>query len=122
MRHGASQHGISRFELLTAVGILAILAAGILLVRPSLAQDEVSLDKLAAPLTSALSEWRNGHPRECPTLGLVEAEGLLDPDVRRDDLWGGRFRVACAKDELFLLSPGPDGALGTKDDVRILVQ
>lgn len=123
MRCLASRRGVSRFELLTWLGILAVVAGGVVLVtRPSLAQDDASLERLTAPLISALSEWKNNHPRECPTLSLVQTEGLLGSDVRRDDLWGGRFRVACTRDELYLISPGPDGNLGTRDDVRILVQ
>lgn len=104
------------------MGFLSVVGLGAFLItRPSLAHDGATLDKLATPLTEALSGWKNNHPNECPTLGLIEAEGLLEPGTLRDDPWGGRFRVACDKAGLSLLSSGPDGALGTNDDIRIKV-
>lgn len=122
MRSAAPQRGISRIELYTVMGFLSVIGVGAFLVtRPSHAEESASLDKLALPLTEALSGWKNNHPNECPTLGLIEAEGLLEPGTRRDDPWGSRFRVACDNGGLSLLSSGPDAILGTSDDIRIRV-
>jgi hypothetical protein len=110
-------------ELLAATGLLAVIAAAVFLVaRPSLANDEPPITRLAAPLTSALSAWQETHVNQCPTLGLLEDQGVLERGFRREDPWGGSFRVACGDGELSLLSPGPDGVLGSKDDVRIAVR
>ncbi len=106
-----------------AVGLLAVLGTATFLVtRPSLAQADHSSERLAAPLLTALSKWQGDHPNECPTLGLLETAGYLDPGTPRDDAWGTSFRVACETSELSLLSPGPDAKLGTKDDLRLLVR
>jgi hypothetical protein len=110
-------------ELLTVIGLLAVAGSTFsLLTRPSFARDEASIGRLAEPLSLALKSWQSSHPKECPTLGLLAAQGFLDPDTRRDDPWGGRFRVGCDDEELSLISPGPDGALGTKDDARIAIR
>jgi len=54
----------------------------------------------------------------CPTITeLIEAH-RLDDDARVEDAWGNRFRIACDAKGLRVLSAGPDGRLGTEDDLR----
>lgn len=107
-------------ELLLALGILVILGGSVILItRPGLARDESISERNVTHLLGALADWRGSHEKECPTLGLLEAEGFLEPNARRDDAWGGTYRVDCEGGELTLVSAGPDGKPGTKDDVRI---
>lgn len=123
MHYGARRRGFSRVELLMAIGLLAVVGASVFLVtRPSLAQNDGSPEHLAAPLIAALSAWQGDHPKECPTLGLLETEGYLEPGTQREDAWGASFRVGCTASELTLLSPGPDATLGTKDDLSIPIR
>jgi hypothetical protein len=54
----------------------------------------------------------------CPTITeLIEAQSL-DDDARVEDAWGNRFRIACEGAEPRVISAGPDGRLGTGDDLR----
>jgi hypothetical protein len=103
-----------------AAGFLAVVAGCLILVtRSSHASDEPTMDHLSAPLASALSSWKDERPNECPTLGILESEGFMEPNTPRDDPWGGTFRVDCSKGQLSLLSAGPDRRLGTTDDVHV---
>lgn len=54
----------------------------------------------------------------CPTISeLVEAKSLGEAD-RVEDAWGNRFRIVCDDSGPRVVSVGPDGHLGTADDVR----
>lgn len=115
--------GMSRLELLMAMGILSVVVGCLFLVtRPSHASGEVSIEHLSAPLSSALAAWKSDHPADCPTIGLLEDAEYLPVNTPRSDPWGGTFRVGCSRGRLTLLSPGPDGASGTKDDLEIEIR
>lgn len=122
MARGRNSRGMTVIELLAATGLLALVGGGVALVtRPGTGQDDTSSEQLAAPIASALSVWQASHAGECPTIGQLEAQGFLARGTRRDDAWGESFRVACDGGTLALISAGPDGALSTKDDLRIAV-
>jgi hypothetical protein len=54
----------------------------------------------------------------CPTITeLIEAH-TLDGHARVEDAWGNRFRIVCDASEPRVLSAGPDGRMGTRDDLR----
>lgn len=77
----------------------------------------------------ALRGWRNAIVRDqqttpCPErlTALSEDDARrLDPrheEARRDE-WGGQFWWRCEGEMIEVLSPGPDGKLGSADDVSI---
>lgn len=69
---------------------------------------------LHAADTYAVSSAQAG----CPTITeLIEAQ-KLDDDARTDDAWGNRFRIVCDASGPRVVSAGPDGRLGTTDDLR----
>ena len=68
---------------------------------------------LHAAGTYAVSSAQAG----CPTISeLVDAD-KLDESARTEDAWGNRFRIACDDKGPRVLSAGPDGRMGTSDDV-----
>lgn len=68
----------------------------------------------------AAREWRSKHPDSpCPTFGdLVEA-GLFDRRTTGVDLWNHPIIIECHGPEVIVTSAGPDGVMGTGDDVRV---
>jgi len=54
----------------------------------------------------------------CPTLSeLVESRALAE-SARVEDAWGNRYRIVCDDASTTVVSSGPDGHMGTRDDVR----
>lgn len=67
---------------------------------------------------SAVNMYRLDNPGACPSADvLVEGKYLRGP---RDsvDPWGNEWSIECAGGGVQVASPGPDGAIGTADDVR----
>jgi hypothetical protein len=67
----------------------------------------------------AYIEWESAHPdRPCPPSLSALTEFMNSKDIR--DPWGRNYVMACGEHGLglFVVSPGPDGKLGTVDDIR----
>jgi hypothetical protein len=54
----------------------------------------------------------------CPTITELMEAHSLDDDARVEDAWGNRYRIVCDDSGARVISSGPDGRPGTKDDVR----
>lgn len=54
----------------------------------------------------------------CPTISELLESRALDETARTEDAWGNRFRIVCDGAGTRIVSGGPDGRLGTSDDIR----
>lgn len=89
--------------------------------RQAQREAQVSVDELA---NKAATQWRLENPgKACPT-SVVELT-RLSKDTSTRDPWGHEFVMLCGKDApeqapngFGIVSVGPDGNLGTVDDVR----
>ena len=75
-------------------------------------------ETMAGTLQSAGTMFRIDHPGECPSV-----EQLLDGEYIEGtgaivDACGEHFRIACDGRDVHVRSAGPDGALGTPDDLE----
>jgi hypothetical protein len=53
----------------------------------------------------------------CATFDDLRRAGTLDPSQPLTDAWNRPFAIECNGDDIFVLSAGPDGKLGTPDDI-----
>jgi len=111
------------FEVSVLGSVLAVAAtAGAIWLGPrneAKQADEAFRD--AAPLRRALEAWRDDNDRGCPSVSQLVYEKYLADDARTDDPWGSRYRVLC-NDDARIVSAGPDGELGTADDLAFRVE
>lgn len=62
----------------------------------------------------------NGDCREpCPTIAQLKASHILASDFPSNDDWGNAFDSHCQNHEPVCRLAGPDGKMGTEDDVVI---
>lgn len=54
----------------------------------------------------------------CPTITELMEARQLEQGARTEDAWGNRFRIVCDAAETRVISAGPDGRMGTSDDLR----
>jgi len=54
----------------------------------------------------------------CPTLDALVNERILDRGGDIDG-WGKKMRLQCHRDDIFVISAGPDAQFGSPDDVRV---
>ena len=60
---------------------------------------------------------RKRTPGSEGTMGPCPALATLDPSLPKTDPWGNAYTLECANG-YEVVSAGPDGKIGTKDDIR----
>jgi len=116
------QRGVTLFEVLIVVSILALIAGSVGVA--AIAYFDRAKRRMAesngARIRLAVQAWWIEHARsECPGVDdLISGRGL-DRNSPREDPWGTVWGVECANDDATIVSAGRDRKLGTEDDIRI---
>lgn len=107
-------------EILVVITIMALIAGAVGASVFGALRDAKSKQARtdASSLSAAALRFRLDQSR-CPsnTEELVDA-GYLQRHGRTTDPWDGDFIYECEGDDVIAVSAGPDGVLGTEDDVR----
>jgi general secretion pathway protein G len=114
--------GVTLFEVLIVVAILAMIAGGVaFFALPQYQKAQVQTAKSAARIMrQAVSQWQaTNNETNCPTMSQLVQEKLLDPGQTTNDPWGQPFTLNCSEDGVTVLSNGPDKKKGSKDDITI---
>lgn len=118
----AAARGLTRFELLLALGFLSVVGLVVTLFtsRASADTSRTKADEDAHHILSAAGAWQSQHPGVgCPTASQLIEDGNLENDARIDDPWGGKYRIKCEGGRLSVRSAGRDGRTNTGDDVAV---
>jgi general secretion pathway protein G len=118
-RHG---RGVTLFEVLIVVAILAMIAGGVaFFALPQYQKAQVTTAKSHARIIrQAVSQWQaTNNETTCPTMSQLVQEKLLDPGQTTNDPWGQPFSLSCSDDGVTVTSNGGDKKKGTKDDITI---
>jgi general secretion pathway protein G len=113
------ERGMTLIEIMVVVAIMGLMAGGIAVA--AIHAWKVALIKQvrreAQTLKGAATRWRLEHSEGCPTLEDLVRERLVEKI--HNDPWGHAYVLGCSSDgETFTVaSTGPDGRLGTADDV-----
>lgn len=107
------------------VGMAAFMASAMITLTWSMARsfcgrERSSVLTAANAIRSAVIIDRNTHPADtCPSLGDLKAGRILEDGFLERDPWGGRWHIACGRDEITVTSWGPDRKPGTEDDIAV---
>jgi len=125
-KRGASGSGFTLIEILLVVAILGVLAA-IVAVRTIGATDKARRQATwtqAANIKTAIAQFEMELGRLPKNLKELVVEGdenwpgpFLDSEEVPRDAWGNEFQMEVRGKRLRVTSPGPDGQLGTDDDL-----
>ncbi|HEX2730815.1 MAG TPA: prepilin-type N-terminal cleavage/methylation domain-containing protein [Polyangiaceae bacterium] len=112
--------GVTLVEVLIVVAIMAMLAGGVAFALiPQFQKASVKTAKEnAIKLRQVVALWRTDTPGECPTIGRLKTDKLLDK-VGGDDPWGKPYTIRCSDGEIYVESKGPDQKQGTDDDIVV---
>lgn len=120
-KHAASR-GVTRFELMMAMGLLAIAAGLGSWWVGSRSQDhakEAAIGR-AQKLLQAASDWKRQHDiAGCPSVTQLVVDKKLQRSDATNDPWGGRFRISCQADRVQVRSAGVDRRFSTADDIEL---
>lgn len=107
--------------MLIVVAILSLLAAGVAVaVMPTYEEASIQTTRTnATTIRGYANGWRMTHPGECPDLKQLLRDGVIDAASSKVDAWKKPFQIRCERHEIYVTSGGPDGKMGTKDDIRV---
>lgn len=116
-----ARRGVTLVEVGAVAALVALVAGGAtLLLKPKLdARQANSAQKDAQIIRDAVVRWQSDNGSGCPTISQLELDKVLPSDSTSADPWGNRYRVSCDAQSVLVRSAGPDGRLGTRDDVRV---
>jgi general secretion pathway protein G len=116
------QRGVTLFEVLIVVAILAMVAGGVaVFALPRYKEAQIKTAKSGAQtIRQAVMQWQltNGDDT-CPTVSQLIQDKFLDTGSDNNDPWGQPFEIKCESDDVAVASAGPDKKSGSGDDIRV---
>jgi len=120
-RRGAMSPGMTLVEIMIVVIIMALIATGVAFaVIPMLGEARSTQTGTDMRVIQGAVTLYMVHHGNCPgsVADLVE-DGRLSRSARTTDAWNNEFQIICEGEaEPIVVSGGPDGQLGTEDDIR----
>ncbi|HJK97505.1 MAG TPA: prepilin-type N-terminal cleavage/methylation domain-containing protein [Polyangiaceae bacterium LLY-WYZ-14_1] len=115
------REGMTLVEIMIVVIIMAMLATAVgVAVLPQLEKGRVKQTQSdAQALRSAAVMFIAENPGgDCPTVEDLVDGSYVDRGKRTTDAWDREFMIECEGDDVFIMSSGPDGEMGTEDDIE----
>ncbi len=114
--------GVTLFEVLIVVAILAMVAGGVAaFALPKFREaQKTQAETGARVMRTAVQQWQAANNEiTCPTVSQLVQEKHLDPGQSTNDPWGQPYSFVCSDEEVSVISAGPDKKKGTKDDISV---
>jgi len=115
------QRGMTLIEIMVVVAIISLVMGGVgLMAFNSFKQAQVDTAKKdVVQIQQAVEMYKLGKRSKCPkTLQDLKTAGVAAKISK--DPWGNDYEMKCPgeKTEVDIVSAGPDGELGTEDDIN----
>lgn len=114
------REGMTLIEIMIVVIIMALIATAVgVAVLPRLEKARVDSTRAdAQTVRSGAIMYIGENPGgACPTMDDLVEGGYIDSNKRTADAWDNPFSVECEGTDIIVVSAGPDGQMGTEDDV-----
>lgn len=117
-RNRRRRRGMTLVEIMAVLVIIGMVATMIgFAVLPAIKRARIKSTKSDAQTVTAAATMYMSDNEGCPTVEqLVEAK-ILDKKKKTKDAWGNDFVIECDEDGPVAKSAGPDGQMGTEDDI-----
>jgi general secretion pathway protein G len=107
-------------EIMIVVIIMALIATAVgVAVVPKINQARVTQTRTdAQSVASAVASYMLMNVSAgCPTMEELVSSHEVSSSSRTEDAWGNAFQINCDGPEPVVTSAGPDGQMGTEDDI-----
>ena len=121
LRDPRREEGMTLVEIMIVVIIMALIATAVgVAVLPRLKQARIDSTRTdAQSVRSAATMYISENPGgDCPAMEDLTGGGFIDSSRRTADAWDNDFAVDCDGDDVIVISAGPDGQMGTEDDIQ----
>jgi general secretion pathway protein G len=118
-RRSRRQEGMTLVEIMIVMVIMALVtAAASFAILPRLKDARVKATQQDAKKIASAAEMYMSEHEDCPTVEkLVEAK-IMSKKNRTADAWDHEYTIECDEDGAIVRSGGPDGQMGTDDDIE----
>jgi general secretion pathway protein G len=118
-RRWRRQEGMTLVEIMIVMVIMALVtAAASFAILPRLRDAKVKATLQDAKKIGSAAEMYMSEHDDCPTVEkLVEAK-IMSKKSRTADAWDHEYTIECDEDGATVRSGGPDGQMGTDDDIE----
>src|SRR5262245_18879160 len=118
-RNRRRREGMTLVEIMIVMVIMALVtAAASFAILPRLKDARVKATQQDAKKIASAAEMYLSEHEDCPTVDkLVEAK-IMSKKNRTADAWDHPYTIECDEDGAVVKSAGPDGQMGTDDDIE----
>ena len=106
-------------EIMVVMVIMALVAtAAGFAILPQLRKAKIKQTSGDAKAVASAAELYMSDKDSCPTVQELITEKILDQKKNTKDAWGHDFSIECDQDGVTVRSAGPDGQMGSEDDIQ----
>jgi len=120
-RPGLASPGMTLVEIMIVVIIMALIATGVAFaVIPMLGEARSTQTSTDMRVIQGAVTLYMVHHGNCPeSVSALVEDGRLSSSARSTDAWNNEFTIICEGEiEPVIVSGGPDGQVGSEDDIR----
>ncbi len=121
LRRRRRNAGMTLVEIMIVVIIMALIATGVAVaVMPQLERAKVRDTQTAVAAVRGAAEMylADSPGNDCPSVDDLVEGGFLNSATRTTDAWDQAFSIECDGIDITVTSPGPDGQMGSEDDIQ----
>jgi general secretion pathway protein G len=118
-RQRRRREGMTLIEIMIVMVIMALVAAGAgFAIVPQLQKAKIKSTKQDSMAIGSAAEMYMAENKDCPTVQKLLDERILNKKNHTKDAWDNDFSIECDDDGAVVKSGGPDGQMGTDDDIE----
>ncbi|HEX7481443.1 MAG TPA: prepilin-type N-terminal cleavage/methylation domain-containing protein [Polyangiales bacterium] len=118
-RNRRRREAMTLIEIMIVMVIMALVASGAAFaILPQVKKARIKQTMSDAKAVSAAAEMYLSEHKDCPNVSKLVEEKILDKKKKTKDAWDNDFSIECDDDGATVKSAGPDGQMGTEDDIE----
>lgn len=118
-RAALAQQGMTLMEIMIVMVIMALIAAGAsFAIFPQMKKAKIKQTGTDAKTIASAASMYMAENDECPTVETLVSDKILNKSTNTKDAWDNDFVIECDEDGATVRSAGPDGQMGSDDDIE----
>jgi general secretion pathway protein G len=112
------REAVTLVEVMAVLVIMGLVATMVgVAILPMIEKARVKTAKSDAQSIAAAATMFMADNGGCPTVEQLVADKILDKNKNTKDPWGHEYLIECDQDGPVAKSAGPDGQMGSEDDI-----